>query len=167
MSQDDGFRKALMQFLQQSAQRLLLCFSASVGWRSVPVQTSLIADAYRVPVVVVHMRSDDLQVAAFMYSAVLFHIIVVADVLPSVQLYVVAAALLEGVSPVAPACRAVQDDHGYDSHPLQLAVVSAVRMDVRIVMISFRIHHHLFLLFGSSSSSSSNSLSDIVIKLKS
>ena len=116
VTEDPSLRKASLQFLDQCGHAPFLGLGARVGELSPLVQASLVADADRVWV---ESRSDvrpHLFVGpADVDGAVLGDVTVVAASVPAPRT-VVTVEPLEGVVPVAPRRRAVDDDHVNLSH---------------------------------------------------
>ena len=87
VTQDYGFGITPVQFLKQSSHGSLLCLSARVGGLTADVQTTLVAYAYRVFVVVLscHMAvgADHPFRPSWFYASVTTDDVVVADALKS------------------------------------------------------------------------------------
>ena len=135
MAEDDGVGEFAVQACEQFSQALALCLGTCVRRLTVDVQSTLIADADGMLVVVLAVSPYLTEAPPFVYDAVACHIVMVADILEA-SLDMVPAALFEVVALPGPCGRAMQDDHRYRSHNfMQLCVVSAVSSAVSTVMM--------------------------------
>ena len=135
MAEDDGIGKLSVEASEQGAQALTLCLGTCVRSLTVDVQTSLVADADGVLVVVLAVGPDLAEPPPFVHDTVACHIVMVPDVLKSAP-DMVPAAFPEVVALPGPCGRAMQDNHRYRSHIfMQLCVVSAVSSAVSTVMM--------------------------------
>ena len=97
-----------VQILQQPAECSLLRLGARVGRLAADVQTALVADAYRVGVVVHAVGTDHLLWASRLYLSVTTDHVVIAYTLPSL-LPVPAVDLFRRRGLVGPHCRTVDN----------------------------------------------------------
>ena len=79
MADDEGTGIGLVQAFQESPQGSLLSLGARVGGLTADVEPALVADAYRVGVVVLAVRSDDELRSSRLYLSVTTDNVVVAD----------------------------------------------------------------------------------------
>ena len=114
----DG-RELALQLLDELRHRLLLGMGAGVGEMAMLVQTSLVADAYRVGIVASGMGAHALQGAGGHHRAVTANVEVIADEAPVVHLYVVMVELGYGVALVAACSGAMHHNHVDLSHVCQ------------------------------------------------
>lgn len=111
----DGWETAV-QVEDELPHRLLLRRCASVGYATVLVESTLVADAYRVPIVSLGMRPHALYRATRVNHTVERDVIMVAYVAPMVHHHVVVAQLLQGISAIAASCAAMHHYHVDFSH---------------------------------------------------
>ena len=116
MTQDHGAGVTPVESLKQSSHGSLLSLSTRIGGLTADVKPALVADADRVGVVVLAVRTDHPFRTTWLYRSVTADHVVVADTefptlaaMPRVDLS--GRACLVGTN-----CRTVNDEHGYYSH---------------------------------------------------
>lgn len=123
VSHHQGLRIPFLQVLYQQVQRLLLSVGACVGRSSLRIQSALVADAYRVPVVSLAVCAGLGFWPPHLHGSASPHYVVVSYALPSLgtvpQVYLSCRrALLRLYS------GAVQDYQCYRSHRFQVCLQS-------------------------------------------
>ena len=94
MTYNQGFRKPHPQFAEQSQQGATLCQGARVFRPSVNIQSSLVADAYRVGVMVTAVCPDLFQRTALVDFSIPGDVEMIADVTESPMVDMVLSASL-------------------------------------------------------------------------
>ena len=110
VAHDESTGELLAQADQQVEQGVSLGFCPSVGWLAIFVQASFVADADGVGIVEPAVGSNFFQGSAFVQGAVTLHVVVVADVLETTVLDVIALAGFETVALISSGGWTVQDD---------------------------------------------------------
>ena len=111
--------KLLLQLHDEFRHRFLLLLGAGVGYLSLLVESSLVADADAVGIVPLGMCAHSLQRSGGLHSATSGDVEVVADVAPVVHLYMVVKELLHWVRLVAAGSAAVNHNQcNQSSHNL-------------------------------------------------
>ena len=105
MTYDQGLRVASVQVLEQSAHGCLLCCGARVGGLTSDIQPALVADAYRVGIVVHAVGTDQPFRTAWLDLSVTTDDVVVADAEVEASLAVPCVDLSNRTGLVGPHCR--------------------------------------------------------------
>ena len=80
MTEDEGVGELLLQADQEVEQGVSLCLGSGISWLSVLIQSSFVADADGVGVVVVAVGTGFFQRSAFVQASVALNVVMVANV---------------------------------------------------------------------------------------
>ena len=152
MTYYQGFRIAPVQYLQQMQHRQFLLKRTRIGGLTADVEPALVADAYRVGVVVPAVGTDHPFRTAWLNLSVTTDDVVVADAEVEAPLTVPGVNLSGRACLVGPHCRTVDYDECDGSHNAlqkpteQLMVASAVAIDVAIIATHLQIEMNVVFL---------------------
>ena len=110
MTQNDGTRITLVQFLKQSSHGSLLSLGARIGGLTADVKPALVADADRVGIVVHAVGTDHPFRTAWLYRSVTTDHVVVAYAEVETSLAVPCIDLSDRTCLVRPHCRTMNDN---------------------------------------------------------
>ena len=134
MTYDQGAGVAPVQILQQSSHGRLLSLGTGVGGLAADIVPALVADAYRVGVVVHAVGTDPPFRSAWLYLSVTTDHVVVADTKPTFFLVPI-VNFCGRTRLVGSHCRTMNDDQRNTSHkPMQLVAPSAVSTALAILI---------------------------------
>lgn len=141
MAHDQRFGEQEVQLAQQGQHTSFLHQCAGVGRGAVRRESAFIADAYRVAVMVLAVRSRFLQGASAVDLSVAGDVEMVSYVCETTVADVILPAGLKIQAPPLGGGGAVDDNQGDGSHghPIQAFSPSALARAVATVMITFRI----------------------------
>ena len=109
MTYDQGAGEAPVQVFEQQPERHLLCHGTRVGGLTADVEPALVADAYRVGVVVLAVGADHVLRTSLFDISVTTDDVVVADAEVETPLAVPCVDLSHRTRLVRPHCRTVND----------------------------------------------------------
>lgn len=139
----ERLRKHLFQFAQQGGEGGFLFRCAGVGRAMVAVQSSFVADAYGVAVVVQAMGADAFRRTSAVDGAVACQVEVIADVAEAAVADVVAAAVVKAQADALRRRRAVNDEERDGSHrPMQELTPNTPAKAVAMATIDLRMIPH-------------------------
>jgi len=110
MTDDEGIGVVDLQGAEQTQQCLLLCLGARVGRLTAGVESALVADAYRVGVVVLAVGTDEIFRSTCFYLSVTTDDVVVADAEVEAPLAMPCVYLCRRTRLVGSHCRAMNHD---------------------------------------------------------
>ena len=110
MTDNHGFGISSVQFLKESSHSSLLSLGAGVGGLTADVETALVADAYRVGIVVLAVGTDHPFRTAWLYRSVTTDHVVVAYAEVKSSLAMPCIDLSDRGGLVRPHCRTMNDN---------------------------------------------------------
>ena len=116
MSYDHSAGVTLMQVFEQLSHRNLLRLGTRVGWSASDIEPTLVADAYRVGIVVLAVGTDHIFRTAWLNRSVTSDHVVVADAEVETSLAMPCIDLGGRTQLVGLYCRTVNYNQGYSAH---------------------------------------------------
>ena len=109
MPYDQSLQVSAVQVLEQRAERCLLCLGARIGGLTADVEPALVADAYRMGVVVQAVGTDEILRTARFDRSVTTDDVVIANTEVETPLVVPGVDLGDRRLLVGPNCRTMED----------------------------------------------------------
>ena len=116
MTYNHGAGVTLVQVFEQLSHRSLLCLSTCIGWITPDIEPALVADAYRVGIVVLAVGTNQPFRPTLFYTSVTTDHVVVADAEVETSLAMPRIYLSGRTHLVGLYCGTMDDDQGYAAH---------------------------------------------------